>query len=616
MASFVVCNANGLHNTLLFPDKPRRFLQHLRNSSADFSFVSETHFTPTDNPWALIPNAIFSSYNHKQRGCALVPLRPGVRFTNTRTDDEGRWITTTVHTPYFPPLRVCGIYAPNSGHHEFVKMVLETATDCEHIFGDFNFTTRYGDRSPSSPLDSGAIACLDALSTAGFTDLAPTNSPHNFTHRNGRYTARLYRCYSRPSPHFNRYFSTLHRFPTSHKNLSDHITIIHLISPEPIPRGSPFWRLNQQRLSESNIAALTHSLARFAPLSPLSLLDKWEEIKHLIREHFSYRPRPPRSGLTAEFPGDHSVMPPQRSDPLKVQYEKRLLLGRIAADRARELPSPLLSKLIDDNITENHIPGVVIPDGNISVIQAEISSSFHSHFSSVYSAKPSSPSHLTRNIPTLPLPLISSLSNPILVSDILTASARTNKNSAPGPDGIPYSLYAQCPLLQILLVKVIQAAISTGRFPESWSHTLVRPILKPGKNPFLPASCRPIALLCTDYKIFTTIVSSRMKPFLAEHFPQHQTGYISGRSTHHAALRFAHLLSSTEDSFPLLLDSEKAYDRVSHEWLETCLIKSGFPVPLATLILNILHSSSGRIITNNRLSLSSKCNPEYDKEIH
>ena len=86
MASFVVCNANGLHNTQLFPDKSRRFLEHLRNSSADFAFVSETHFTPTDNPWVLVPNAIFTSYKHKQRGCAFVPLRPGVRFSNVCTD--------------------------------------------------------------------------------------------------------------------------------------------------------------------------------------------------------------------------------------------------------------------------------------------------------------------------------------------------------------------------------------------------------------------------------------------------------------------------------------------------------------------------------------------------
>jgi len=46
MASFVLANANGLHETQLFPDKPRRFFQHLLNVNADFAFITETHFTP------------------------------------------------------------------------------------------------------------------------------------------------------------------------------------------------------------------------------------------------------------------------------------------------------------------------------------------------------------------------------------------------------------------------------------------------------------------------------------------------------------------------------------------------------------------------------------------
>ena len=156
--------------------------------------------------------------------------------------------------------------------------------------------------------------------------------------------------------------------------------------------------------------------------------------------------------------------------------------------------------------------------------------------------------HYTSSTTFLLSHLITSLSNSILISNILNTTAHSKKNSAPRPDGIPYCLYAQCPLLQALLVKVIQASISTGWFPVSWSHTLIHPFLKPGKNAFLPASYHPIALLCTDYKIFTTILSSCMKSFLPDLFPEHQTGYISSWSTHHAALRFAHLLNTTKET--------------------------------------------------------------------
>jgi len=72
MASFVISNANGLHETLKFPDKPRRFLQHILNADADFAFISESHFTADDNPWKLVRGAVFSSFTKKQRGCVLL----------------------------------------------------------------------------------------------------------------------------------------------------------------------------------------------------------------------------------------------------------------------------------------------------------------------------------------------------------------------------------------------------------------------------------------------------------------------------------------------------------------------------------------------------------------
>jgi len=203
-----------------------------------------------------------------------------------------------------------------------------------------------------------------------------------------------------------------------------------------------------------------------------------------------------------------------QTDPLKAQYEKRLLLGRISADRARELPPPLISHMIDNRINENHIPGIRRPDGSVSTRQEDIHNGFHSFYSDLYSHKPTSTTHINKNIPRLPPELIASLSNPVTIADVLCVAKGAKKNSAPGPDGIPYSLYERVPILQVLLVKVIQAAIQTGRFPSSWGLSFIRPILKPGKDPLLASSYRPIALLCTDYKIFTSVIAGRFKPYL------------------------------------------------------------------------------------------------------
>ena len=369
---------------------------------------------------------------------------------------------------------------------------------------------------------------------------------------------------------------------------------------EPIPKGSPFWRLNATKIDSHYVNTLTHALVPLARLDPLSILDRWEGVKDTVHSISSYRR--PHWRDKKEFPGDHSSLSPQQSDPLKAQYEKRLLLGRISADRARELPSPLISHMIDHNINENHIPGIRTPDGSVSTRQEDIHNSFHSFYSDLYSPKPTSTTHINKHIPRLPTELIASLSNPFTIADVLCVTKKAKKNSAPGPDGIPYSLYERVPILQVLLIKVIQASIQTGRCPPSWGLSYIRPILKPEKDPLLASSYRPIALLCTDYKIFSSVIAGRFKPYLSSIFPDHQSGYINGRSTHHGALRFSHLIKNTLESFPLLVDSEKAYDRVSHEWLSSCLTISEFPTALVTLLLAIHQGGTGKVIINNRLS--------------
>ena len=251
-------------------------LQHLLNANADFVFVTKTHFTPDSNPWKLIHGAIFSTYAHKQRGCALIPTKKGVSFSNTLIDPEGRWIVATVHSNHFPPLRLCGIYALNTGQDKFIHQVLSTvASDTTILIGDFNFITQVSDRSLSAQLDTIVISCL--------SDISPVKSPHNFIHRNGQYTACLDRCYIQRSPHISASFSQLHRFPTSHHNISDYIpTVVHLLSPELIPRGSPFWRLNTTRINPQSVNILTHALAPITYLSPLSILNRWEGVKDTV----------------------------------------------------------------------------------------------------------------------------------------------------------------------------------------------------------------------------------------------------------------------------------------------------------------------------------------------
>jgi len=82
-------------------------------------------------------------------------------------------------------------------------------------------------------------------------------------------------------------------------------------------------------------------------------------------------------------------------------------------------------------------------------------------------------------------------------------------SKTPGPDGIPNRALKHLPLSSVsLLVVLFNAIFRTQYYPASWKHARVFSILKPGKDPALPSSYRPVSLLDTTGKLFEKILLS------------------------------------------------------------------------------------------------------------
>jgi len=84
-------------------------------------------------------------------------------------------------------------------------------------------------------------------------------------------------------------------------------------------------------------------------------------------------------------------------------------------------------------------------------------------------------------------------------------------SKAPGPNGIPNRALKHLPQRAVsLLVLIFNAILVTHHFPTVWKHARVISILKPGKDPALPSSYRPISLLDTIGKLFEKILLYRI----------------------------------------------------------------------------------------------------------
>ena len=105
-------------------------------------------------------------------------------------------------------------------------------------------------------------------------------------------------------------------------------------------------------------------------------------------------------------------------------------------------------------------------------------------------------------------------SSPLITHNEIRLAIQTlNQNSAPGLDGFTPRLYISFPLLIPILCQTFNNSYLRKPLTCSQSLALIKLIPKI-PNPISVKDWRPISLLNTEYKILSTIISSRLRPIL------------------------------------------------------------------------------------------------------
>jgi hypothetical protein len=141
---------------------------------------------------------------------------------------------------------------------------------------------------------------------------------------------------------------------------------------------------------------------------------------------------------------------------------------------------------------------------------------------------------------------------------------------------------------------VFNAVLRSQYFPSAWKHARVVSILKPGKDPALPSSYRPISLLDTVGKLFEKILVARVLREVSERglLRDEQFGF---RPRHSTTLQLAHLVERVNRNFDekrltgaVFLDVAKAFDTVWIKGLFYKLTVLNFPSYLVKTISSYL----------------------------
>lgn len=281
---------------------------------------------------------------------------------------------------------------------------------------------------------------------------------------------------------------------------------------------------------------------------------------------------------------------------------KRLTISREHRRQIRELIDP-----VDDVPTteQSHIETIV--------------QSFYSNLYSPDSVDDEALNQLLEQIPSdvqLDSDQQELLLDPIQFEEIILESKRSPRQSSPGSDSLPYEilhLVMRFEPYHDLICAIYNDALKEGIFPASWNTSIMTLLPKKGNLSDI-RNHRPISLANTDYKIFTRILNQRLMSVSTNLINNNQLGFIPGRYIAENGLTCQIIMEDADrkkdiahkygvqhvggKGIGLLLDQEKAYDRVNLDYLKAVLLRFGFPLSTVECIYNLMAKNTIRININ------------------
>lgn len=167
---------------------------------------------------------------------------------------------------------------------------------------------------------------------------------------------------------------------------------------------------------------------------------------------------------------------------------------------------------------------------------------------------------------------------------------------SPGIDGLPVEFYAAFwDELGPCLLK---------ESPQSCRRAVVTLLPKKGDLRCI-GNWRPMSLLCADYKIFAKVLANRLKEVVGQLVQPEQAYCVPGRCIYNNIGMVRDVISLAVmydmDAGLLFMGQEKAFDRVSHEYLRKLLLSFGFGQNFTAHVHLLYTGISSLIKINQRL---------------
>lgn len=197
-------------------------------------------------------------------------------------------------------------------------------------------------------------------------------------------------------------------------------------------------------------------------------------------------------------------------------------------------------------------------------------------------------------------------------SEEMENALHNSNNSCPGLDLVTFALIKQLPTSgKAFLLKMFNYFMDTENIPDAWYDCKVITILKPGKDPLLATSYRPICLLSCLRKVFEKMLHNRLDYWVeSNHLGSlTQFGFRKGFGTTDC---LAILSTDLQTCFAqksmclaVFMDITSAYDDVQIEIL--CNILEELQLPrIAVKLIDLLFHKRHLVIYNNNILIDRR----------
>ena len=180
-------------------------------------------------------------------------------------------------------------------------------------------------------------------------------------------------------------------------------------------------------------------------------------------------------------------------------------------------------------------------------------------------------------------------------------------NKSPGSDGFTTEFYKFFWAdIGRYLFRSYKNSIEMGELSITQKQGIITLLPKKDKEKIYLKNWRPITLLNTDYKIFSGALSLRIKNILDRIVGETQKGFIQGRDISECTRIIYDILHAAgKKNIPgllLMLDFEKAFDSLSHKFIDKCLYFFNFGDTFRKCIRLLFNNASSCMLYNGHCS--------------